>query len=462
MKILVTGATGFIGSKLSEKLLLEGHELICPTRNEESAKKNLSLPVCFVSWTELEKNPKNYLTDIDGVVHLAGENVGEKRWSREQKEQILNSRKLLTEKIVNLVDTNASQCKFFVGASAIGFYADSDKDEWILENSKSGKHFLADVCKYWEGPLEKIKVNDNLRLVTLRIGVVLGHDGGLIKKILPIYRKGLGGPVGSGKQWMSWIHVDDLVDMLYFSVTEKIEGIYNAVAPTPARYIDFNRAMGKYTERPAFFPVPAFLIKIIMGEASYLALSSQRISSQKIQDTGFKFKFSNIDSAIMDICEYKTLPPSTSKNFHNFLRRVQFVDRPIDEVFTFFKEAKNLEQITPPFLNFKVKEQSTPQIQEGTRFRYQLKLHGLPIGWTTIITEWEENQRFVDYQKTGPYQVWYHRHLFIPLKGGTLMVDEVRYRLPVGFLGDFFGLPFVKKDVSNIFSYRKSVIGDLL
>ena len=460
MKILLTGATGFIGSKLTEKLLLAGHELICPTRNKSNSSEKLSLPVKFINWDLLEQNPKAHLSDIDGVVHLAGENVGEKRWSNDQKLQILNSRKLLTEKVVKLVEENAEQCKFFVGASAIGFYNDSIQDEWITEESSLGEHFLAKVCQAWEEPL--IKISDKMRLVTLRIGVVLGHDGGLISKIMPIYRKGLGGVIGSGMQWMSWIHVTDLVELFHFCINENVAGVFNAVAPTPERYKNFNRFMGKYTERPAVFPVPAFLIKLIMGEASYLALSSQRISSKKIQDAGFEFKFKTIEEAIIDVCEYKTLPPSTKKNFHNFLRRVQFVDRPIEEVFDFFKEATNLEQITPPFLNFKVKEQSTPTIQEGTRFRYQLKLHGLPIGWTTIITEWEENQRFVDYQKTGPYQIWYHRHLFIPLNGGTLMIDEVRYRLPLGFLGDFFGLYFVKKDVSNIFRYRKSVIGDLL
>lgn len=460
MKILLTGSTGFVGSKLAEKLVLEGHELLCPTRNEVKAKEKLSLPVKFVNWDQLEANPSVHLSNIDGVIHLAGENVGEKRWSQNQKLKILNSRKITTEKMVKLIDTHALNCHFFIGASAIGYYSDSIGNNWIDEKSASGDHFLAQVCKSWEEPLSKL--DEKIRLVTLRIGVVLGYDGGLIKKILPIYRKCLGGPVGSGRQWMSWIHVSDLVEMLSFSVKNDISGVFNAVAPSPTRYSDFNRSLGIYTQRPAFFPVPEFLIKLIMGEASYLALSSQRISSEKIQSHGFEFQFPDIDQALVDICEYKILPPNNKKCFHNFLRKVQYVDRPIEEVFDFFKEAKNLEQITPPFLNFQVKEQSTPVIEEGTRFKYQLKLHGLPISWTTIITEWEENQRFVDYQKTGPYHIWYHRHLFIPLKEGTLMVDEVRYRLPMGFLGDFFGLPFVKKDVSNIFQYRKRVIGDLL
>lgn len=461
MKLLITGATGFIGSRLVEKLLLSGHELVCLTRNIDTAKTKLPLPVNFVEWSIFEKEAQNILADVEGVFHLAGENVGEKRWSAKQKQHILNSRQKISQNLVEKVNQFAQSCKFFISASAIGYYPDSRGESWIDESTKPDNNFLANVCVNWENATKSL--NSNIRKVTLRIGVVLGHDGGMLKKLVPIYRNGLGGPVGSGNQWMSWIHVDDVVNMFKFAMNnEELEGTYNAVAPNPIQYKDFNKILSQYTQRPAWFKVPSFVLKLVMGDASILALSSQRISSSKIQSYGFEFHFQTMDSALKNICEFNLLPPKKKKSFHHYERRVQFVDKPIDEVFVFFKKATNLEKITPPFLNFKVLSQSTPQIQEGTRFKYQLKLHGLPIRWTTIITEWKDNEKFVDFQKTGPYQVWYHRHIFIPLGKGTLMVDEVRYRLPLGMLGELFGLSFVKKDVKNIFNYRQKVIGDLL
>lgn len=461
MKLLITGATGFIGSRLVEKLLLEGHELICITRNIDMAKTKLPLPVNFVDWGALHKDSDSLLKDVEGVFHLAGENVGEKRWSKDQKEQILNSRQKVSANLVEMINTYAKNCKFFIGASAIGIYPDSNGDDWIDESTSCANNFLAKVCVNWEQATESL--NDNIRKVLLRIGVVLGHNGGMLKKLLPIYRYAVGGPVGSGKQWMSWIHVDDLINMLKFSMnTQDLTGTFNAVAPNPIQYNDFNKILAKFTQRPAFFKVPAFVLKLLMGDSSILALSSQRISSSKIQSFGFEFHYQTMDTALKNICEFSILPPVKQYSFHHYERRVQYVDRPIDEVFVFFKKATNLEKITPPFLNFKVLFQSTPNIEEGTQFKYQLKLHGLPIRWTTIITEWKENEKFVDFQKTGPYQVWYHRHIFIPLGSGTLMVDEVRYRLPFGILGELFALPFVKKDVKNIFNYRQKVIGGLL
>lgn len=461
MKLLITGATGFIGSRLCEKLLLDGHELICLTRNIDKAKTMLPLPVKFVEWSEMQNNGERYLTDIEGVFHLAGENVGEKRWSEKQKELILNSRKKLSLNLVELVNKYAKKCSFFIGASAIGFYPNSQNNNWIDENSANDKNFLAQVCSAWEQSTDDL--DKNIRKVLLRIGVVLGHDGGMLKKLLPIYRKGIAGTVASGKQWMSWIHIDDIINMFVFSMKNiELEGVFNAVAPNPVQYNEFNKFMSTYTQRPAIFRVPAMMLKLIMGDASILALSSQRISSAKIQSFGFEFKFQNIESAIKNICQFLELPPRKKQSFHHYERRAQFIDRPIEEVFNFFKQASNLEKITPPFLNFKVLYQSTSEIQEGTNFKYQLKLHGLPIRWTTIITEWKENERFVDFQKTGPYQVWYHRHLFVPLQNGTLIIDEVRYRLPFGILGEIFALPFVKKDVKNIFDYRQKVIEGLL
>jgi uncharacterized protein (TIGR01777 family) len=447
MKILVTGATGFVGKKLCEELIIAGHEVHGITRSIERAKEKILLPIKFHQG-DLLQAPIELDQDFDIVVNLMGENIGEKKWSEEQKEIILKSRSQSTKNLYDSLKNNKGS--MFVQASAIGYYRDSQGDEWLDENTEQANFFLAKVCDEWEKSSLMFKQNFEKHLI-LRIGVVLGYDGALMHKLIPLYRKGLGGVLGSGKQWMSWIHRDDLVNMIIFSIENKASGLINAVAPNPIQNKEFNKKLSSYIERPAFFRVPAFLLKLIMGAQSYLALSSQRIKSN-IED--FNFKYATMDQALEEICSYKHTMPIDRKAFHHRLRQVQFIDMPIEKVFDFFSDAKNLERITPDMLNFRITYQSTPQIQDGTIFKYKLKVHGLPVSWKTHITNWKVNEQFTDYQEKGPYQVWDHTHKFIPCHGGTLMIDDVLYRLPMGFLGELGGLWLVKKDVPSIFEYR--------
>ena len=449
MKILVTGGTGFVGSKLCESLVLDGHEISVITRNAKKAQEDLMLPLNYIEG-DLSKGTISLDDNYDGVINLVGENIGEKKWNDSQKEIILNSRKVTTENLYDSLKNNKG--KFFIQASAIGFYRDSLGDEILHEESTPGDEFLSEVCQAWE---DASLVFKNLfeKHTILRIGVVLGHDGALMHKLIPLYRKGLGGVLSHGKQWMSWIHVDDLVSMIQYCFENNVEGIFNAVAPSPVQNESFNKALATYVNRPAWFKVPAFILKLIMGDQSYLALSSQRISSL-IGQTGFKFKFPQIEDALRDICVYRNLPPSNELSFHYRYRQTQFIDLPIERVFDFFSEAKNLERITPEYLNFKITYQSTEKINQNTIFKYKLKVHGFPVRWKTNIINWKTNELFTDYQIKGPYKVWYHTHYFYPCKNGTLMVDDVFYKLPLRFLGDFFGIWLVKKDVPDIFKYR--------
>jgi len=457
MKILVTGATGFIGRKLCEELLRAGHKVVGVTRNAKRAKQTLMLPINFIEG-DLSKSAIKIDDNIDGVVNLLGENIGEKKWTPEQKEIIKNSRKVATENLnKSLKNQNGIS---FIQASAIGIYKDSKGDEILDENSDFSDNFLGDVCQKWESESEVFKKRFENYCV-LRIGVVLGFDGALMHKLLPLYRLGLGGKLGSGKQWMSWIHRDDLVRMIIHSIDEKINGVYNAVAPDCVQNFKFNKSLSHFVQRPAFFTVPAFVLKLIMGDQSYLALSSQRIRSN-IKSTGFKFLYPNIDNAFKEICSYKKTPPHNQTGFHHRLRQVQYIDEPIEKVFDFFSEAKNLEKITPEYLKFRITYQSTPKIKEGTIFKYKLRVHGLPVKWKTNIINWNTNEQFTDYQVKGPYKVWYHTHTFYQIGDGVLMVDDVLYKLPFAYFGELFGLWLVKKDVPDIFNYRAQVMSDFL
>lgn len=171
-------------------------------------------------------------------------------------------------------------------------------------------------------------------------------------------------------------------------------------------------------------------------------------------EKGFEFEYPTLSSALKDICNFSKLPPANVLSFHHRLRQVQYIDQPIEKVFDFFAEAKNLERITPEYLNFRITYQSTKKITQKTIFKYKLKVHGMPVSWKTEIINWKHNELFTDYQMKGPYKVWYHTHYFYQLGNGTLMVDDVKYLLPMRFIGELFGLWLVKKDVPDIFKFR--------
>ena len=461
MKILVTGATGLVGSRLCEELLLKGHEVVALTRNKFKALEQVKLPIQWYEWqTPQEEIPSAALHGLDGVINLMGENIGEGRWTQSKKKKIFDSRITATKTLAHAIKKNSTQLKFYLGASAIGIYGISKQDELFNESSAKGNDYLSSICEEWEKAHHEVSAS---RKVIARIGVVLANNGGMLDKLIPVYRMGAGGKLGSGKQWMSWIHRDDLVHSMIFALeNEKFEGVYNAVSPNPIQNLTFNKELSFATDRPALFPVPPFMLKLVMGEAAALALNSQRVKNEKLTNLNFKFQFADLKTALREICAHKMLPPGTSENFHYVIRKIHFIPKTVQAIFPFFSDAKNLEAMTPDLLRFKILSQSTPKIQEGTIFQYKLQVNGIPMKWKTRITEWKTNEKFVDYQETGPYHVWYHEHKFVEASNGTYMIDQVHYRLPLGPLGDLVKLLKVQKDISKIFSYRSQVIEGLL
>jgi uncharacterized protein len=251
---------------------------------------------------------------------------------------------------------------------------------------------------------------------------------------------------------MSWIHINDLVDMVIKAISaNSIKGSVNAVSPNPIRNQNFTRTLSQVLQKPAFLPVPKILLKLGLKDLSDLLLNSQRVIPNKITESGFKFKYPILDDALREIC---------SHSFHE-LEIEQLVPACKEKVFEFFKEAKNLEKITPKFLNFKVMGQSTKLIQEGTIFNYFLLLRFIPMWWKSKIIDWKPNSKFSDFQVCGPYKYWFHMHEFEEIDNGTLMRDTVKYRLPFGVLGDTILRPFVKKDIEEIFNHRKKIIEDI-
>lgn len=454
MKILIAGATGFIGKKLGSELALSGHQLHVLTRSAKGLRENLPFPCRIFEWNpESNKIPLTALDGVDAVINLAGTPVASKRWSDKVKESILTSRLMSTECLWAAIQKSQDHnVHTFINASAIGYYGNSG-DQIVDSESKAGDGFLAEVCQRWEKGF--FKGPESIRKVAVRIGIVLGRDGGALDEMLPIFSKGIGGPLGSGKQWMSWIHVDDLVQVLIFAIeNEKIKGVINAVSSAPVRNYEFTKALATVLGVPAFLKAPSLALKVALGEMSEVLLSSQRVSCKKLIDHGFKYRFEDIHKALADLVGFM-------KTGGRIFETAQYIDYPIEQVFKFFSDETNLEQLTPPYLNFHVVKKSTPSLQKGSLIDYKLKIHGVPTTWQTEIVDWQPNIQFIDTQRKGPYSMWHHTHIFKKMGDGTFMMDRVLYKLPMGIWGSFFAGKFVENDVNNIFEYRKSCMSKL-
>ena len=300
MKILLTGGTGFIGSELVKSWNTDDVTLL--TRSPEKAKQNLN---------HLNQNNLHYIQSLDGlsdlndfdvVVNLAGEPIADKRWSAEQKERICNSRWHITEKLVELIHASSNPPKAFISGSAVGYYG--NQSHQLIDESFSpiDKGFTHSVCSTWESIAQKAK-SDNTRVCILRTGVVLGKDGGVLPMMLLPFKFALGSSLGDGKQYMPWIHLEDLCNIYVLALTDKqFSGAINAVAPMHISHKDFTLTIASILNKKIFLPnTPAFLIKLIFGNRSNLILNGSRISSNKIIELGYTFKFPKLEGALKNI-----------------------------------------------------------------------------------------------------------------------------------------------------------------
>lgn len=302
MKILITGATGFIGKKLTNKLIESGHEVHVLSRDKSKAKQMFPHEkVTAFEWTDNHSTPPSAsIEGIDGVINLMGENIGGKRWTPEQKKKLRESRVDATQNLIRLIETERTKpLEFFISASAIGVYP-VNSSHTLNEESREGHTYLATLCHDWEQPLASL--TKTKRIVIIRTGVVLEKDGGALKKMLPPFSLGLGGPIGDGNQMMSWIHLDDIVALYMSAATnENYQGVYNACAPRPVCNFDFTKALGEAIHRPTLFPVPTLPLKIAFGEMSTVILDSQAVVSKRLSEAGFTFKYPTIESAFAAI-----------------------------------------------------------------------------------------------------------------------------------------------------------------
>lgn len=450
MKILITGATGSVGNYVGRKLFKLGHSLVVVSRSAKKAKMQLEFPADIIEKDLVsEELSATDFNSIDAIIHLMGETV-DGRWNDKKKLDILNSRILSSQ---NLIKNLPNTVQTIISASAQGIYGDSGDTELsdLKPHAVAIDDFLADVCEKWEAPFKLLKQ----RTVQLRIGIALDPQSGALKKMIPLFQKGLGGTLGSGKQYMSWIAIDDLSDIIVEAISNsQYKGAINCCSPENVTNNQFTTELCKALGIFKSAPVPEFALNIAIGEMAKVVLASIRMQPDQLVKNKYHFKYSKLE-------DYFEKNLQEFKDGHGFLSVKQYLSKDIESMFQFFGEAQNLEKITPKTLNFSIVKMNTAEIEKDTLIDYKLKIHGVPINWKTLIVEWSPPHRFIDTQLKGPYKFWHHTHDFEKMGKGTLMSDKVRYKLPMGFLGNLVGQTFVQKDVESIFKYRREVVSDL-
>lgn len=299
MKVAITGATGFVGSRLIEQLLSQGHQPLILTRNPSKAVSTFP-NVEIVAYTPTKSGDwQNAIAGCDAVVNLAGEPIAESRWTPERKQEIFNSRKLGTKKIVEAIAQAEPKPTVLVNASAIGYYGTSETASFD-ETSPSGNDFLAKVCQDWEAEAQQVK-DAGVRLVILRFGIVLGN-GGALAKMIPPFQLFAGGPIGNGRQWFSWIHRDDLVNLIIEALTNpNMKGVFNGTAPNPVRMSELCQILGEVLQRPSWLPVPGFALEALLGEGAKVVLEGQQVLPKKTTSYGFEYQYPTTKEALAEI-----------------------------------------------------------------------------------------------------------------------------------------------------------------
>ena len=307
MKVVIAGGTGFVGKALTRALAEKSHEIVVLTRQAPSRAEHPNMR--FVAW-DLFRIGGNWERELDGadaVINLAGESMVARPWTDAQKKRLLESRVRSVKAIYRAVEKAMRRPRIWLNASAVGYYG-SRGDEILDENSKPGTGFLSNLCLQWEEEVMKAEAL-KVRSIRLRIGLVLDEGGGVLTKMLPPFHLGLGGPLGDGQQWMSWIHRQDLIRLILFLLEQPdIYGAFNGTALNPVKMNEFAKTLGKLVRRPSLFRVPAFVLKALLGEMSEMLLTGQCVLPQRAIQLGFSFQYPTLELALGAILENKKKP----------------------------------------------------------------------------------------------------------------------------------------------------------
>jgi uncharacterized protein len=298
MNIVICGGTGLIGSSLVDSLVKDKHHIYILTRNPQNKKKIDN--ITYIKWLNSDDTPEQHLENIDVIINLAGETINS-RWTTDQKQRIFNSRITATRDCISLIERLKKKPAVFLNASAVGFYGTSLSSIFTEQQEEAGTDFLSTVVEKWEQEARKAELL-GVRTVFLRFGVVLAKDGGALSKMILPYKLFAGGTIGSGQQWLSWVHIEDAVGLIKFAIENGgISGPLNITAPNPKRMKEFGKTLGTIINKPHWLPTPSFALKLLLGEMSLLVLEGQNVFPKKAIDHGFQFKYPNLNEALKSL-----------------------------------------------------------------------------------------------------------------------------------------------------------------
>lgn len=297
MKIVIAGGSGFIGRKLTSALLHEGHEIIILSRTAKKGKENLS----YVKWLQQGSSPEQEIGFADVFINLAGVSINDGRWTAKHQKRIYESRMIATDELLRIISVLPEKPSILVNASAIGIYPASESAIHTEKSVEVADDFLAKTVHDWEQKAARVK-SEEIRAVFMRFGVVLGSEGGALPLMSMPYKLFVGGTVGSGKQWMSWVHIDDLVRAIVFVLHRKnISGPVNVSSPFPKRMKEFGQTIGTVLHRPHWLPMPSFAMTLILGKKSALVLEGQQVVPKILLDANFKFLYPTLEAALKNL-----------------------------------------------------------------------------------------------------------------------------------------------------------------
>jgi len=456
--ILLTGATGMIGAAVGKMLSRQGYRLIIVSRSSPELSKAKVPFLCEAIQADLSKEEihPDLLSEVDYVLHLAGESVATKRWTDLYKHKLIESRVVTTSNLRSSFEKlKCSRLKGYVGASAIGYYPESLTENYD-ESSGPGDTFLSKLVVSWEKEHQKWSgLHQKPKVTSVRLGVVHSYPGGALGEVVPLFKSHVGSALGTGKQWMSWVDLEDVCGV-FFWLLNKTEwsSVYNVVSPEPVVNQVWSSKLAQALNVGLILNVPSIGLRLALGERASILLESQKVQPAQLLKEGYKFQHSTLSSSFQKIKDL------FEKATHVFVAE-QFVAKSQSEVFAFFSEAKNLEKISPSYLRFYVKSQSPSALQEGAIIDYRLKVRGVGAKWRSKILNWNPPNGFSDLQELGPYRYWFHTHSFYPVPGGTLIQDLVRYQLPFAPFGDWIAQKYVRHEIQQIFSYRQKIVGEM-
>jgi len=479
----MTGATGFIGRATVPYLLGKGHSVTAWVRDVETATNLLGEQVNILgpdqksNQLELTPDVKTEIASSDCIINLSGRLLAGIRWNKRLKHEFENSRIGVTNMLVEALQQPSSKVKILISASAVGYYGDR-KSELLDEQSSRGTGYLSKLCKDWEHSALRAE-NLGVRVCILRLGVVLGREGGIIKQIALPLQAGISSYLGSGKQYLPWIHLMDVIKAIDLCIENpRLSRSINCVAPFPVTAKQFGQKLQETTRAKITLGIPRFALKVLMGEGKTVLVNSQNATPQKLLELGYQFDFPKVEDALnhefinqeVTISYSRGTDPRISsqqpssknnKTGQYTLKTQAYLKGSPKEIFSFFISPLNLGLTTPSWLDFKIL--SMPQeLKAGALIVYTIKLWIFRLKWTTQIIEWSPENYFVDFQEKGPYTLWFHRHEISSVGPNlSLMEDTVTYKVPFGIIGRIIHKILIKSTLIRIFRFRQSVIREL-